>query len=230
MLAAPADPGPHWSDADLYYSDFSNAGGLNTPPPGMGLTVSTGTVTFPTGGGFMGSSRVMDCNFPSNAGDGGGRGDVTFPHRTDLWVMTAVQILVKPSTGNKDQKTNILRNDAGGGSNTGFSLQFNQADGSWIIATLDNDGTNHNLTLTYDTGNWRLSKINVNTNAPGSVKRTRAWFDGNNGAPDFDLSTTGAVGRDISDVSFGGTLNGGSGASHFLFGMVAVASFDPGWP
>jgi hypothetical protein len=44
------------------------------------------------------------------------------------------------------------------------------------------------------------------------------------------LTTAAAPAGIPTTLTFGGTLNAGSGASHFQFDNIHIGTVDPGWP
>lgn len=222
--------GGGWSSADLFYTDFSSGApaqmqitDVNTNPAN-----ANGTISFPTDATAFIGNRLMDLNIPSSASDGGCRGDVPFTQRTNIWVGVAWRGKVLPSSGIQDQKTLIFRDDINGSGDV-FSGQFNQEFGDWLWNALGTDGTNHFPTVVHtDVNVWHTIKLHID-NSNGGLRTCDIYADGSN-SPSNHFSTNKDIGLRMSDISFGGTLNAGSGASRFQFGAIAISTTDPGWP
>jgi hypothetical protein len=173
----------------------------------------------------------MLLDIPSSGSDGGCRGDAVIGSQSDIWVVFAMKIITRTlDTFPGTQKTIIFRN-------TGSPDQFgemNDINDNWIWNWLFTDSGAGNIYLTElgsvssRLGAWNTYKLHYHF--LGSGQGTTITF-GMNGTNVLRTIHTTHDQAGIPDrVTFGGTLNGGSGASKFAFDEIHIGSTDPGWP
>jgi hypothetical protein len=182
------------------------------------------TVTLPVNGGDL-----FDVSMPASSTDQGGSGYwVGGQTYTDLWVSFAMEVITSPSTGLATQKMVIFRNTGSAPNQFG---EMNQIDGQWIWNWLFTDPNKGNITLNAfgsvasGLGQWHTYKIHLQSHGTTTVTF------GKDGVDNVITLTTAASPAGIpTTLTFGGTLNGGSGASHFRFDNIHIGTTDPGWP
>jgi hypothetical protein len=212
-----AAPPPGGGSGNITNCDFEAGNACGASP-----TSSSGTISFASSGCFAGT-RCVDINVPASSSDGGSREDFDLGGaRSDVWISFALKIITQPLSGLATQKMVIFRDVAASGANQ-FG-EMNQIGGRWIWNWLFTDPNKGNIDLAAaPVGSWHTYKIHMTGNG------FTLWMDGSS-TPVKSLSTTAAVSGRPKQITLGGTLNGGSGASHFQFDNVHIGTSDPGWP
>lgn len=206
--------------------------------------VQTGAITFEDGtfggltdggGGkpvgasiFTGSCysglKCMDVSLPASGSDQGGSAYWVGKPSSDLWVSFALNVLQSPTSGGVETQKMLIFKSPGNAPNQWGEM--NQAYGGWIWSWLFTfSGPNYPLKLGSATvTGWHTYRVHLHCAAPASVTF------GKDGADVQTLTTTKGCGVLPSMVTFGGTLNASSGASHFRFDNITVSATDPGFP
>jgi hypothetical protein len=176
--------------------------------------------------GAYAGTHAFDVSMGSSSGDQGGSGYwVGGQQYQDLWVSFAVKVITAPTSGIATQKMVIFRN-----SQTMVG-EMNQVDGSWIWNWLFTDPNKGNIYLTKlggttsDLGVWHTYKLHLQSHGTTTMTFGRDGVDNV-----ITLTTTAAPAGIPSTLTFGGTLNAGSGPSHFQFDNIHIGTVDPGWP
>jgi hypothetical protein len=178
--------------------------------------------------GCYAGSKCFDVNIAASANDAGGSGYWvgSGASYSDLWASFALNIVKNPMQGGvQTQKLLIFRN----GGSQGLLGEFVSQYGAWIWSWLFTEGTQF-----YPSGmpnpavpGWHRYKVHFHCAAPATVSV------GVDGAENVWVQKTKAGGGCASlptTITFGGTLNAGSGASHFQFDNIKIGTTDPGWP
>jgi hypothetical protein len=207
---------------NLYSFSFENGtwGGLTNgggaAPNGYSIVSS---------GGFDGS-HYAEANIPASSGDASANmyWDGGTAHN-NLWIVVAIKVITKPSTGLATQKMVIFRQS---GYNTQLG-EMNQIGSFYIWSWLDG-GSNLDITtagtINSTVGSWNVWKIHYDNTGTHTV----ITF-GLNGVDNIWTNTRpGTQSINPAIIDFGGTLNGGSGASRFGFDYIQIGTTDPGWP
>jgi hypothetical protein len=210
---------------DLANMTFES-GGFEGLTDGGGGTPVNGRIV--SSGAYSGTD-AFDVNMPASSTDQGGSGYwVGGQTYTDLWVSFAMEVITSPSTGLATQKMVIFRNTGSAPNQFG---EMNQIDGQWIWNWLFTDPNKGNITLNAfgsvasGLGQWHTYKIHLQSHGTTTVTF------GKDGVDNVITLTTAASPAGIpTTLTFGGTLNGGSGASHFRFDNIHIGTTDPGWP
>jgi hypothetical protein len=176
-------------------------------------------------GGFSGP-HYAEANIPASSGDASANmyWDGGTAHN-NIWVVVAIKVITKPSTGLATQKMLIFRQ---AGYNTQLG-EMNQIGSFYIWSWLDG-GSNLDITtagtINSTVGSWNVWKIHYDNTGTHTV----ITF-GLNGVDNIWTNTRpGTQSINPAIIDFGGTLNGGSGASRFGFDYIQIGTTDPGWP
>jgi hypothetical protein len=218
------------------------------PPPGGGgnlanMTFESGGFDGLTDGGggapvnaknlttdaFSGT-HAFDVNLGASNNDQGGSGYWVGPVQySDLWVSFALRVISSPNQGLATQKMVIFRNT--GGSPNQFG-EMNQIGGQWIWNWLFTDPSKGNIYLTSKFGSvtaglgqWHTYKLHLQSHGTTTITFSKDGVDNL-----ITLTTAAAPAGIPTTLTFGGTLNAGSGASHFQFDNIHIGTVDPGWP
>lgn len=202
-----------WSFEDGTFGGMTNGGG------------GTPDYSIVSSGGSNGA-RYAEATIPASSSDGAANmyWDGGTPHK-DLWVVVAIKVTTKPSTGLATQKMVIFRE-------AGFNAQIGEMNqiGDFYIWNWLDGGFNLDITtagtINSTLGQWNVWKIHFNNTGAHTV----ITF-GLNGVDNIWTNTrpgTQLINPQIID--FGGVLNGGSGPSQFGFDYVQIGTVDPGWP
>jgi hypothetical protein len=181
-----------------------------------------------SGSGCYAGSKCFDVNLGASSSDQGGSGYWVGPARyTDLWISFALNVIKSPTSGGVETQKMLIFRDLGSAPNQFGEL--NQAYGGWIWSWLFTEsGPNYPVPglPAPTTAGWHRYKVHLHCAAPASVT---FGVDGREGVASF--TTKGAACAHLPNtVTFGGTLNASSGASHFQFDNIKIGTTDPGWP
>jgi hypothetical protein len=178
--------------------------------------------------GCYAGSKCFDVSLPASLSDQGGSGYWASGTRySDLWVSFSLNILASPTSGGVETQKMLIFRDLGSAPNQ-FG-EWNQAYGGWIWSWLFTEsGPNYPVggLPAPTTPGWHRYKVHLHCAAPATVT---FGVDGKESVA--SLTTKGAACAHLPNtVTFGGTLNAGSGASHFQFDNIKIGTTDPGWP
>lgn len=212
---------------DLFNEDFE-AGNLTQ----FSLVTSSGTVTNVTSAGTApyAGSRCVLYDIPSNGGDGGCRADASIGSHNDIWNVFAMKIITRTlDTFPGTQKQVIFRSS--GGTQLG---EMNDINNGWIWNWLSTDAGAGNIDLTEygsvssNLGAWNTYKLRYHFLGSGLGTTITFGMNGTNVLK--TIHTTQDQAATVDTITFGGTLNGGSGASKYAFDEIHIGTTDPGWP
>jgi hypothetical protein len=194
-----------------------------------GLTDGGGGL--PPGGKVVSSacyagSKCLDFSAPASSSDQGISGYwVSGTRYTDLWVSFALNVLASPTSGGVETQKMLIFRDLGNAPNQFGELV--QAYGAWAWSWLFTEsGPNYPVAIGGTAPGWHTYKVHLHCAAPAKVTFGK---DGQEGVASF--TTAGAACAHLPNaITFGGTLNASSGASHFVFDNIKIGTTDPGWP
>lgn len=180
-----------------------------------------------TSGGAYAGQHAVGANITAGSGDNAAAliwSDGT--RHADLFLSFALNVLVSPPSGLQTQKMVVFRDN---GNAPNQFAEMNQIGGSWILSWLFTEsGPNHVIAaLGKPTSpGWHTFKMHLKCTAPA----TMTW--GKDGVENVaSLATAGAAcAKNPDTITFGGTLNAGSGNSQFQFDNIHIGTVDPGWP
>jgi hypothetical protein len=177
--------------------------------------------------GCYAGSKCFDINLPASSGDQGGSGYWLGGNYTDIWVSFALNVLKSPTSGGVEtQKMLIFRNTGSAPNQFG---ELNQAYGGWIWSWLFTEsGPNYpvNGLPAPTTPGWHRYKVHFRCGPPASLA---IGVDGKENVWTKQTAGAGCPATPTA-ITFGGTLNANSGASHFQFDNIKIGTMDPGWP
>jgi hypothetical protein len=203
------------------------SGGFESLTDGGGGAPVNGKIV--TSGAYSGT-HAFDISVPASSTDQGGSGYwLGGQQYTDLWVSFALKVIASPNQGLATQKMVIFRSNGNAPNQFG---EMNQMGGLWVWNWLYTDPAKGTIyltsklgTISAGLGQWHTYKIHLQSHGTTTVTFGKDGVDNL-----ITLTTTAAPAGIPTTLTFGGTLNGGSGASHFQFDNIHIGTSDPGWP